>query len=83
MPTLAESGLANLNIMNWYGVFAPGNMPKDVLNKLSREVARIVNLPEMSEKLSAQGATRLQFPPLDEPIDAEIIHAEHVGGFVD
>jgi len=31
-------------------------MPKDVLNKLSREIARIVNLPEMSEKLSVQGA---------------------------
>jgi len=31
-------------------------MPKDVLNKLSREIARIVNLPDMSEKLSVQGA---------------------------
>jgi tripartite-type tricarboxylate transporter receptor subunit TctC len=55
-PTFAESGLPGFDTYEWYGVFAPGNMPKDVLNKLSREVARIVNLPEMSEKLSAQGA---------------------------
>ncbi len=37
-------------------MFAPGKMPKDVLDKLSREIARIVNLPDMSEKLSVQGA---------------------------
>ena len=55
-PTFAESGLPGFDTYEWYGVFAPGNMPKDVLNKLSREVARIVKLPEMSEKLSAQGA---------------------------
>jgi len=55
-PTFAESGLPGFDTYEWYGVFAPGNMPKDVLNKLSREIARIVNLPEMSEKLSVQGA---------------------------
>src|SRR3954468_15768534 len=55
-PTFAESGLAGFDTYEWYGVFAPGNMPKDVLNKLSREIARIINLPDMSEKLSVQGA---------------------------
>ncbi len=55
-PTFAESGLPGFDTYEWYGVFAPGNMPKDVLNKLSREIARIVNLPDMSEKLSVQGA---------------------------
>jgi len=55
-PTFAESGLPGFDTYEWYGVFAPGQMPKDVLNKLSREIARIVNLPDMSEKLSVQGA---------------------------
>jgi tripartite-type tricarboxylate transporter receptor subunit TctC len=55
-PTFAESGLPGFDTYEWYGVFAPGNMPKDVLAKLSREIARIVNLPDMSEKLSVQGA---------------------------
>ena len=31
-------------------------MPPDVLAKLSKEIARIINLPDMSEKLSVQGA---------------------------
>ncbi len=55
-PTFAESGLAGFDTYEWYGVFAPGKMPKDVLAKLSREIARIIKLPDMSEKLSAQGA---------------------------
>ena len=46
----------NYDTYEWYGVFAPGKMPKDVLNKLSREIARIVKLPDVSEKLIAQGA---------------------------
>ena len=55
-PTFAESGLPGFDTYEWYGVFAPGKMPPDVLAKLSKEIARIINLPDMSEKLSVQGA---------------------------
>ena len=55
-PAIAESGVPGFDTYEWYGVFAPGKLPKDVLAKLSREIARIIKLPDMSEKLSAQGA---------------------------
>lgn len=55
-PTFAESGLPGFDTYEWYGVFGPGKLPKDVLAKLSQEIARIIKLPEMSEKLSVQGA---------------------------
>ena len=55
-PTFAEAGLAGFDTYEWYGVFAPGKLPKDVLAKLSREIARIIKLPEMSGKLTLQGA---------------------------
>jgi tripartite-type tricarboxylate transporter receptor subunit TctC len=55
-PTFAESGLPGFDTYEWYGVFAPGKLPKDVLAKLSKEIARIIKLPDMSEKLSVQGA---------------------------
>jgi len=55
-PTFAESGVPGFDTYEWYGVFAPGKLPKDVLAKLSREIARIIKLPDMSEKLSGQGA---------------------------
>jgi tripartite-type tricarboxylate transporter receptor subunit TctC len=56
VPTFAESGLPGFDTYEWYGVFAPGHMPKAVLTKLSREIARIIQLPEMSDKLALQGA---------------------------
>jgi tripartite-type tricarboxylate transporter receptor subunit TctC len=56
VPTFAESGLPGFDTYEWYGVFAPGRMPKAVLTKLSNEIARIIQLPEMSEKLAVQGA---------------------------
>ena len=55
-PTFQESGLAGFDTYEWYGVFAPGRMPKAVLAKLSAELARIIQLPEMSERLASQGA---------------------------
>jgi tripartite-type tricarboxylate transporter receptor subunit TctC len=55
-PTFAESGLAGFDTYEWYGVFAPGKLPKDVLAKLSHEVARIIKLPDVNDKLLAQGA---------------------------
>ncbi|HUP95712.1 MAG TPA: tripartite tricarboxylate transporter substrate binding protein [Burkholderiales bacterium] len=55
-PTFQESGVPGFDTYEWYGVFAPGNLPKPVLTKLSSEIARIIKLPEMSEKLAQQGA---------------------------
>jgi tripartite-type tricarboxylate transporter receptor subunit TctC len=55
-PTFQESGLAGFDTYEWYGVFAPGKMPKPVLARLSAEIGRIVQLPEMSERLASQGA---------------------------
>jgi tripartite-type tricarboxylate transporter receptor subunit TctC len=56
VPTFAESGMPGFDTYEWYGVFAPARMPKAVLDKLSGEIGRAIQLPEMSEKLAAQGA---------------------------
>ena len=55
-PTFAESGMPGFDTSEWYGVFAPGRIPTPVLAKLSREIGRIVQLPEISDKLAVQGA---------------------------
>jgi tripartite-type tricarboxylate transporter receptor subunit TctC len=56
VPTFAESGVPGFDTYEWYGVFGPGNMPKEMLAQLSREIARIIQLPELSERLVSQGA---------------------------
>ena len=55
-PTFMESGVPNFDTSEWYGVFAPAGLPRPVLDKLAGEIARIVKLPDVAEKLSAQGA---------------------------
>ena len=55
-PTFAEAGLPGYDTYEWYGVFAPAKIPKERLAKLSKEIARILRLPDVSEKLIAQGA---------------------------
>ena len=55
-PTFAEAGLPGFDTYEWYGVFAPGNLPRPILAKLSAEIGRIMQLPDISEKLAVQGA---------------------------
>jgi tripartite-type tricarboxylate transporter receptor subunit TctC len=56
LPTIAESGLPGYEMINWLGLFAPTGTPRAVVDKLSVESLRIVRLPEVSERLNAQGA---------------------------
>lgn len=56
VPTLAESGLPGYDATLWYGLFAPAGTPRDVVAKLSSEVATILALAEVRESLRLQGA---------------------------
>ena len=56
LPTIAESGLKGYEMLNWLGMFAPTGTPRPVVEKLSAEVIRIVRLPDVRERLNAQGA---------------------------
>ena len=56
LPTVAEQGFPGYDTYEWYGVFAPGKTPRPVVEKLSREIARVLRVPEVNERISAQGA---------------------------
>jgi tripartite-type tricarboxylate transporter receptor subunit TctC len=55
VPTFAEAGLPEYDFQLWFGVLAPAATPKDIVNKLAAEIARILALPEVKENLAAQG----------------------------
>jgi tripartite-type tricarboxylate transporter receptor subunit TctC len=55
VPTVAESGYAGFAADNMYGVVATAGTPRTVVDKLQREIGRIVNLPEIRERLVNQG----------------------------
>jgi tripartite-type tricarboxylate transporter receptor subunit TctC len=56
LPTMAEAGLPGFDISTWFGLFAPAGTPKDVIAKWNAEVVKILNSPDMRERLTAQGA---------------------------
>lgn len=56
VPTIAESGVPGFEAIAWFGLFAPAGTPRAIVAKLSREVARILKLPEIHDRLSGQGA---------------------------
>ena len=55
VPTVAESGLDGYEIEMWYGLFAPAKTPPGTVQALYKEVARILNLPDVKERLVATG----------------------------
>ena len=56
LPTLAEAGVSGYVFDPWFGILAPAKTPKALLVKLSAEVARILELPDVKERLRALGA---------------------------
>ncbi len=55
VPTLEESGVPNIDISDWFGVLIPKGVPQPVASKLSDEIARAVNSPELKARLEAEG----------------------------
>ncbi|SDM91164.1 Tripartite-type tricarboxylate transporter, receptor component TctC [Polaromonas sp. JS666] len=56
VPTLDEAGLKGFNLGTWFGVLAPAATPRDIVARLSTELARIVNSPEFRKKMDDIGA---------------------------
>ncbi len=55
VPTLAESGFPGFDMVSWQALVAPAATPRPVVDRLHAEVARVLNTPEMKEKMSGLG----------------------------
>ena len=55
VPTTLESGYPDSDFTFWVGVFAPAKTPKDIVDKLNREITAAVASPRVREKLAALG----------------------------
>lgn len=55
VPTFAEAGMPGFDISSWYGLLAPAGTAKEIIDKLSAEIARMLALPDFKEKLDSQG----------------------------
>jgi tripartite-type tricarboxylate transporter receptor subunit TctC len=55
VPTVAEEGYPAFEASTWYGLFAPAGVPPDVAAKISADTIAALRLPDVQEKLAAQG----------------------------
>lgn len=53
-PTMSEAGYAAVNATSWFGLVAPAQAPKAILNRISVETAKVVKMPDVRERIEAQ-----------------------------
>jgi tripartite-type tricarboxylate transporter receptor subunit TctC len=60
VPTFAEAGLPGAEATNWWGVMAPAGTPAAALERLGKEIAAVVDSPEMQKRFQLEGAEPLR-----------------------
>ena len=70
VPTVAEAGVPGFDYDQWYGILVSAKTPRPVVNTLNKEIVRILNLPDIRERMQTQGATPT--PTTPEAFDAFI-----------
>lgn len=63
VPTIDESGVPGYEVSAWFGIFAPAGTPAAVVKRLNAEIVKIMQLPEMKERLASQGAEAMSSTP--------------------
>jgi len=56
VPTLHESGLEGFDMSTWWGIMAPANTPTGIVNRLNKEALKILDKPEIRERLDSMAA---------------------------
>ncbi len=63
VPTIAEAALPGFEYEGWYGFLAPAKTPRKIINRLAAEIGRIADLPDVRERIAAQGASAKRSTP--------------------
>jgi tripartite-type tricarboxylate transporter receptor subunit TctC len=80
VPTIAESGVADVVVDSWYGLFAPAKTPPAIIARLNAAMVKVLENPQIKEKLFAQGAEAAPSTPaeFDRVIKEELAKWEYV-----
>jgi tripartite-type tricarboxylate transporter receptor subunit TctC len=63
VPTWGEAGIANAEVINYWGIVAPLGTPREVVAKLNAEVTKILAEPDVRARLEREGAELIPGPP--------------------
>jgi tripartite-type tricarboxylate transporter receptor subunit TctC len=56
VPTIAESAVPGYKYESWFGVMAPAGTPEPILAKVSQDIATVLKMPDVADKLIKQGS---------------------------
>jgi tripartite-type tricarboxylate transporter receptor subunit TctC len=56
IPTFAEQGYPDMKVSVWWGIMGPAGMPRDLVNRLNRDIVAALSSPEMQERLQTLSA---------------------------
>jgi tripartite-type tricarboxylate transporter receptor subunit TctC len=63
VPTVAESGFPGYEALNWYGYLAPAKTPKEIVDRLSRDITKALAHPQVVAALNKTGVEPLAMTP--------------------
>ena len=74
VPTIAESGIADFEVVNWFGIVGPANIPRPIVDRLNQAINRVVQSADSKERFSTMGFVPRGTTPeeLEKHIKSEI-----------
>ncbi|MCX7158458.1 MAG: tripartite tricarboxylate transporter substrate-binding protein, partial [Proteobacteria bacterium] len=63
VPTVAEAGVPGYEAVTWFGLFGPARLPGEVVTRVNAEIAKVIGLADVKEKLLSQGTDPLSGAP--------------------
>jgi len=57
LATFTEQGVPNVDLAIWVGAYAPAGTPRPIIDRLQRELKAVISLPEVRDRMIAQGQT--------------------------
>jgi tripartite-type tricarboxylate transporter receptor subunit TctC len=74
LPSVAESGVPGYKWIFWYGLVAPANMPRDIVQKIQTEVVAALKQPQVTQRFSTLGIDAITSSPesFDQMIKDEV-----------
>lgn len=63
IPTTAEAGFPGVEMLTWYGLLGPANLPKPIVDKWQQDVAKVIAMPDVQERMAAVAGVPRALPP--------------------
>jgi len=81
VPTIAEAGVPGFEFSFWNGLWAPAGTPGAIVERIAADVRRVIDQPEMRERLAALGAEPMSMTPAEFSrfVQSEIEDAARIG----